>query len=271
MARTTVEIFEGRDFGIVHDFDEKPYTIDFALHNHDDLYEVMLLLDGDCEFFVEGNTYRIEPRDVIFTRPFEMHKIICHPKRVYNRIILYIRADYFKKNNCENFLDIFENRGLGTGNCISRDIAERGLKDCISRLYMYCEDKAYDVAERIVFEMLYLMNECKGMSDNFYVKDERVRNMIIYINGHLCEDLSLDMLAKEFFVAKNYMCRVFKKYTGHTISRYISSKRIMLVQELHRSGQNLMQASLNAGFNSYANFYKTYVKQMGVSPREMNK
>lgn len=271
MARKTVEIFPNRDFGIVHDIDEKPHIIDFQLHNHDDLYEVVLLLDGDCEFCVEGNTYRLEPRDIIFTRPFEMHKIVCLSERTYNRIILYIKSDYFKNNNCEEFLDIFENRQLGTGNCISRDIADRALKDCMSRLYMYSEGKAYDVAEHTLFEFLYLMNECKGMSDNFYVKDERVRKMIIYINGHLSENLSLDTLAKEFFVAKNYMCKVFKKNTGHTISQYISYKRIMLVQELHRNGQNLMQASLNAGFNSYANFYKAYVKQMGESPREMNK
>lgn len=271
MARKTVEIFEGRDFGIVHDIDERPNTIDFQLHNHDDLYEVVLLVDGDCEFCVEGNTYRLEPSDIILTRPFEMHKIVCLTERTYNRIILYVKTDYFKNNNCEEFLNIFENRSLGTGNCISRDIADRALKDCMRRLYTYSEKKAYDVAERTVFEFLYLMNECKVMSDNFYVKDERVRKLIMYINGHLSEDLSLDALAKVFFVAKNYMCKIFKKHTGHTINQYINYKRIMLAQELHRSGQSLMQACLNAGFNSYSNFYKAYVKQMGESPREMNK
>lgn len=271
MARQTVEIFENRDFGIVHDVDEKPNIIDFQLHNHDDLYEVVLLLDGDCEFCVEGNTYRLEPRDIILTRPFEMHKIVCLSERTYNRIILYIKSDYFKKNNCEKFLDIFEKRQLGTGNCISRDIADRFLKDCISRLYQYSEKEEYDVAEHVLFEFLYLMNECKGMSDNLYVKDERIRNMIIYINSHLSENLSLDFLAKEFFVAKTYMCKMFKKNTCHTISQYINYKRIMLVQELHRKGHNLMHASMEAGFNSYANFYKAYVKQIGEAPKEMNK
>lgn len=278
MARKTVEIFPGRDFGIVHDIDEKPHKIDFQLHNHNDLYhshnnvyEVVLLLDGDCEFCVEGNTYRLEPRDIVYTSPFEMHKMVCLSERTYNRMILYIKSSYFDNNNCEQFRDIFENRLLGVGNCISRNIADRALKDCISRLYLYAEEKAYDVAERTVFEFLYLINECKGMSDNLYVKDKRVREMIMYINEHLSENLSLDKLAKEFFVAKNYMCKVFKKNTGHTINQYINSKRIMLVQELHQSGQNLMQASLNAGFNSYANFYKAYVKQTGESPREMTK
>ncbi len=270
MAEKTVKIFEGRDFGIERKIDSKPNIIDFELHNHDDLYEVLLLLGGDCEFCVEGNTYRLEAHDIIFTRPFELHKMACLSEKTYDRIILYIKSDYFKNNNCGEFLDIFENRPLGTGNRISRDIANRALRDCMNRMYLYAEEKAYDVLEKVIFEFLYLINDSREMADTFYVKDERVRKMIMYINGNLAENLSLDMLSKEFFVAKNYMCRIFKKHTGYTINRYISNKRIMLAQELHRNGQNLMQASLNAGFNSYANFYKAYVKQTGKSPRGMN-
>lgn len=88
----------------------------------------------------------------------------------------------------------------------------------------------------------------------------------LYINAHLSDNLSLDILAKEFFTAKNYMCRVFKNYTGYTINQYINYKRILFAQELHKNGQSLLQASMNAGFNSYANFYKAYVKQIGKCP-----
>ena len=59
MARQTVEIFQNNSFGIVHDIDEKPNNINFQLHNHDDIYEIVLLLKGDCEFFVEGDSYKL--------------------------------------------------------------------------------------------------------------------------------------------------------------------------------------------------------------------
>lgn len=269
MARQTIEIFPGRSFGVVHDTDEKPNTINFQLHNHDDIYEIVLLLNGDCEFCVEGNSYRLQPLDVVFTRPFELHHIVCLSERTYDRIILYVKSDYFRKYNCEEFLDIFTNRELGTGNLIPYSLTDHTLYDCMNRLLSYCEDSEYNVAEKTVYEFLYLINRYKNNSAEFYTKDERVRNIIMYINDHLSKDLNLDMLSKEFFIAKQYMCKVFKNNTGYTINQYISYKRILLVQELHRSGQNLMQASLNAGFNSYANFYKAYVKQTGKSPKEM--
>lgn len=271
MPKQTVEMIPGRDFGVFHDIDEKPNLIDFALHNHEDLYEIVMLLEGDCEFRVEGTTYHLQPRDIVFTRPFELHRIVCLTERTYSRIVIFIRADYFKKYSCERFLDLFENRQLGTRNCISKDVGGHALHDCVNRIYTYSEKGEYDVAERTIYELLYLMNNCKAVSDNFYVNDERVRKMILYINENLSGDLSLDALAKKFYVANNYMCRLFKKYTGYTLNQYISRKRIMLVQELHRSGKNLTEACLSAGFNSYSNFYKMYVKLMGTSPRGMDK
>jgi AraC-like DNA-binding protein len=269
MARKTVEIFENMDFGIVHDIDQQPNVNDFTLHNHDDLYEIVLLVEGDCEFHVEGNTYRLKPNDIVFTRPFEMHKMSFVSKCTYDRIIVYIKQDYLKNHNCEKFLNIFQNRQIGTGNCISNDIANIELRNCIYRLNQYGAEKAYDVAEHTVFEFLYLMNGSKNSLENFYVKDKRVRDIIMYINSNLSNDLNLDVIADRFFISKHYLCNIFKKFTGHTVIQYINYKRIMMVQEFCRNGQSLIQASLNAGFNSYANFYKAYVKQFNTPPRSM--
>lgn len=270
MARKTVEIFPGRSFGIVHDTDDNPSTIRFALHNHEDIYETVLLLDGDCEFYVEGNTYKLNPGDIVFTRPFELHRMKCLSDRKYERLILYVKSDFFKEQGCEKYLELFENRDLGTGNHIVQDIKDRTLVDCMHRLGMYRMGKEYDVAEKVVYEFLYLINRYKNKLSAFSTRDERVRNIIMYINDHLTENISLDVIAKQFFLAKQYMCKVFKKNTGYTIYQYISYKRILLAQELHRNGQSLTQASMNAGFNDYANFYKTYMKYTGKSPKHMD-
>lgn len=270
MARQTVEIFQNNSFGIVHDIDEKPNNINFQLHNHDDIYEIVLLLKGDCEFFVEGNSYKLQPHDIVFTRPFEFHHIKCLSEKIYDRIILYIKADYFNEHNCQKFLDIFQNRKLGTGNLISYSMTDHALNYCMNRIYDYCEKKAYDVANKLIYEFLYLINQYKNNLSSLCTRDERIRNIIIYINDNLSENINLDILSKKFFITKQYMCKLFKLNTGYTINQYINYKRILLVQKLHRNGQSLIQSSMNAGFNNYANFYKTYVKYTGKSPKEMD-
>lgn len=262
--------FPNTAYWIVHNTDERPDTMEFKLHNHDNLYEIVLLLDGDCEFHVEGNVYKLKPNDIMFTRPFELHRMSFLSDKVYDRIILYITADYFADEHTKEFLDIFENRELGTGNLVMSDITDNSLYECMMRIMKYSDEGAYKVANNVLAEMLYLLNKSKNTDEFYYTKNERIRDIIMYINNNLTEDLSLDKISNEFFITKHYMCKIFKKFTGHSIHQYISYKRILLAQELHKKGQSLIHASMNAGFNSYTNFYKAYVKQNGLPPKSMN-
>ncbi|MGN0162479.1 MAG: helix-turn-helix domain-containing protein [Candidatus Ornithomonoglobus sp.] len=264
-----IKILPGMNFTVVHKLDDEPDMLEFKLHNHDDIYEIVFLLSGDCEFVVEGNTYKIRPHDMVFTRPFEFHHIVCLSSRTYERIILYIKADYFRQHDCGELLDIFVNRELGTGNIVPADITDNSIRECLNRIFRYYTDKAYKIADACVCEFLYLLNKSKRAETDAYAKNERIRDIIMYINNNLTEELRLDDISRRFFIDKHYLCKSFKKNTGFTVSQYINYKRILLVQELHRGGQTLLQASLNAGFNSYAHFYKMYIKQMGKPPKSM--
>ncbi len=264
-----IEFLPGLDFSVAHKTTLNPTEIEFELHNHDDYYEIDLLIDGNCEFIVEGNAYKLKPCDIFLSRPFEFHHIACLSNKTYERIIIHIRTDYFAKNDCEEFLDIFRNRKIGTGNLLSFDIVGKSIMNCIQRLYEYYNENATKAANGVMTELLYLINNAKTKTDDFYAKNERIRDIIVYINRNITEEISLDELSEKFFIDKYYLCKTFKKSTGHTIKQYINSKRIVLAQEFHRNGQTLLQASLNAGFNSYAHFYKTYIKQTGKSPSSM--
>lgn len=253
-------------FSIVHKQNNSPNRIDYKLHSHEDIYEIVWLLNGDCEFEVEGNTYKIKPGDIVFTRPFELHHILCLTEKMYERVILYIRTDFFKKRNCGKYLDIFENRELGTGNLVYSKITDNSLRSCMKRLLDYYNRGAFDVAEALVTEFLYLINNTNRISDDWYTRNERIREIIMYINNNLTERLSLDEISSEFYIDKAYLCKSFKRNTGYTVNHYINYKRILLAQELRRNGQTWLQASMNAGFNSYAHFYKTYLKHMGKKP-----
>ena len=47
MTEKTVKIFPNMYFGLTHCYDEVPDNNDFKLHNHDDVYEIVLFLSGD--------------------------------------------------------------------------------------------------------------------------------------------------------------------------------------------------------------------------------
>ena len=138
----------------------------------------------------------------------------------------------------------------------------------IMKMNGYIRDKAYIIAKSVLMEFLYLLNHISEPVTIPVAEDQRIKDMLTYLNDHLTEPLSLDILSQKFFINKYHLCRVFKTITGYTINQYIITKRLMLAHELSKKGQSLLEASTNAGFNSYAHFYKMHKKHFGKPPKD---
>lgn len=273
MVNEIINEFYDKDYPYGFDY---VYTInyepkndeEFRLHNHNDRYEIMLFLAGDAEFHIEGNIYRSHPHDVYIVRPLEMHHNYFLSSQQYSRIIIHLKMDFFKQNNCKELENIFINRELGIDCQIPAYIVNIRMYHLIMKMDGYLKNNAYNIAKCVLLEFLYLLNNILEPLTIPVAADKRINEVLIYINRHLDQDITLDDLSASFFVSKYYLCRTFKQVTGYTINHYINYKRLLLTRELHANGQTLLEASINAGFNNYSHFYRMYRKEFGVSPRE---
>jgi AraC-like DNA-binding protein len=93
-----------------------------------------------------------------------------------------------------------------------------------------------------------------------------VLRVIEYVNSHLNEELSLDDIARDFFISKYHLCRIFHKQTGASIFTYYNTKRMALAQQMINSGESATAVALRLGFRDYSTFYRTFRKQTGHSP-----
>lgn len=89
-----------------------------------------------------------------------------------------------------------------------------------------------------------------------------------YIDAHLTAALSLDDLARQFFVSKYYLCRSFKAQCGQSVQKYIRKQRLSLALSLIQNGDTASSASYRAGFGDYSTFYRAYKQINGKSPME---
>ena len=89
-----------------------------------------------------------------------------------------------------------------------------------------------------------------------------------YIDSHLTASLSLEELARQFFVSKFYLCRVFKTQCKLPVGQYIRQKRIELAASMMQSGETASSAAFCAGFGDYSTFYRAHKKISGKSPME---
>lgn len=79
-------------------------------------------------------------------------------------------------------------------------------------------------------------------------------------------------LARRCGVSEAYLSRVFARQVGVPLTRYQNSARLQRFLELHRAlerQRTIAEAVYEAGFGSYAQFYKVFVHAYGRGPREL--
>lgn len=239
-------------------------------HIDKDIFAVVILLDGDMDYVIEGQRLHMNKYDVVLVNNHELHHNIIKENSPCDFILLMVNLDFFIKNDCTDFSDMVFSRALGTGNIIpSKDVLDSGIFDIFMKLEDYTaeEKMPLSVIKSVIVELLYNLN--RQIETTSPKKHHSMAELLEYINDNLTSDLSLEVIAKKFFFTKEYLCRAFKEQTGFTIKKYITYKRIAVVQELSSKGVSLTEASIEAGFNSYSSFYRAYSSFMKESPRKI--
>jgi AraC-like DNA-binding protein len=98
--------------------------------------------------------------------------------------------------------------------------------------------------------------------------NERIQDILKYLNDNLHEPISLDHLTKKFYISKNHLNVLFRKETGITINQYIRIKRLVLARREIRNGCTAEEAAYKVGFNDYSNFYRAYKAFFGIIPSD---
>jgi len=95
------------------------------------------------------------------------------------------------------------------------------------------------------------------------------KEMILYLEDHYGEDISLDDLAGQFRRTPEYLCGIFKAATGETISHYLRRIRIHRAKVLlmERPDAPLREIAEACGFRSLSYFGKVFRETTGFTPQ----
>lgn len=259
-------------FDYIKRYDESPKRQDFMLHNHDSTSEILFFLKGDSEFRVEGTVYKMHPYDIVIAGSHEMHRMwhnsLLHS---YERVVISIKDRFFLKNSCDEFKRIFSGRKLGINNLYKAEVVKNnGIDSIFNEIesYIQDDDASKDIAIKSkIIDLLYKLNRISVKSDSGVKNLGIIKDILMYINDNITSPMTLDDIAAHFYISKYHLCHKFKQHTGLTIGKYVNHKRLLRARELCESGKSLTDASMEAGFGNYSNFYKVYVKEFAESPR----
>lgn len=266
------------NFKIFHIRDKK--DIKFEYHHHD-FSKIVILIDGDLTYYIEGKAYILKPWDILFVNKNEIHKPVVNPNKYYERIVIWLNPDFMAKyaqgNN--DLLKCFEvavknNYNLLRLNMKSIEIIKNLIQD-IQSCNNSNEFGSEILKESLFVQLMVLMNRLFLNSDkNRDIEDiqydKTIEGVLNYINSNLENDLSIDTIASEFFISKYYLMRKFKNQIGSSIHNYVVQKRLILARSLISDGLSMSSVCSRCGFNDYSSFVRAFKKVYGVSPSNYN-
>lgn len=101
---------------------------------------------------------------------------------------------------------------------------------------------------------------------------QRYYRIMKNISENYEEKISMEIIAQEEFISKNYMSQFFKKMVGINFTDYLNSRRTEIAQKLLLATDlNLQEISLKSGFSDAKYFYKNFKKWYGSTPYEHKK
>lgn len=99
--------------------------------------------------------------------------------------------------------------------------------------------------------------------------DNLVEKIILYISKNFKNDITLDVLAKEFSVSRCYISRIFSNTIKMSFTNYISLIRAEYAAVLIRSTDDSITNIYNcSGFSSQSTFNRAFKRIYNMSPRE---
>lgn len=227
------------------------------------VWQLFFGVSGGGEFFIDGIRAVLRPGQIALLAP--------HTRHGYHSLggdwVLHYLG--FDGPLCQRLLAIL---GLGE----SGIYVPASPKDFLSRLRALERVAASPEASpsRSSAELYALLLELsEGLTR---LPDSRVgegdsleKEMILYLEDHFSDDISLDMLAAHFHRTPEHLCSCFKAATGETVMHYLRRIRIhqAKIRLLDSPDTSLREIAKQCGFHSASYFGKVFREASGFTPQ----
>lgn len=273
-AFNTRQYMQSKDFEAFYYSDLNFQTL--PAHTHD-YYEFYLFLEGDLDLEISGHASPLHPGDMVLVPPGVSHHALMHSSdRPYRRFVLWVSQEYAARLLKESPDYVFlMQRAATSGRCYYH-FYEAEFSSIQSRLIRLLEEFHSNRYGRNAAVYLALNDLLLYMNRIIYEREHPVvsgsgdlmQEITLFIDEHLTEDLSLDVLADHVCLSKYYIAHYFKDNLGISIHQYITKKRLQSCSEAIAAGSDITRTFDEYGFRDYSSFYRMFRKEYGMSPRE---
>ena len=229
-------------------------------------YEILYVIQGNVEVLIEGASYKPAPESLLLIPPHHTHGFIVNSARLYKRTTIHFFPEILEQEERNLLLGIFQTPHLYFSDIdsIRINFLAEELKNC----------KTMETAlQKIKFK--HLLISLLADIHQLYIRtvihtapprNRQINSVLSYLNENITEDISLEQLARQFNISKDYLNKLFNREIGTTVHHYIQVKRLILARQDIRQGFGIEEAAFKAGFKDYSCFFRAYKSFFGIKP-----
>ncbi len=252
-------------------------------------FELVLIKEGNGTQCINYNEYTYEKGSMFLLPPLKCHSFQVEKSTQF--VFLKFTSDFFQNHiqgeiSTDNWFQraayILSNYNQLPGDVIHSELDRQHLFSLINLILKenqnYSAFSASLIKSFMTSILEILLRNIKQSSYNELEvsteKDERITNLMIYINEHLAEPqlLKVENLAKTFLLSPTYLSEYFRKKANMSLRAYIIKAKLKLVEiRLLNSNYTLTEIANELSFTDVSHLSKTFKKHIGISMRDFKK
>jgi len=228
---------------------------------YDTEYVMVIVLDGETEYIINGRKYLASKNDLIIFAPKLVRTGRTNPQHPWSFISIIFRMDlneeameYFNKS-----ILIWRNSGEPL-----RKLFVEASRAWTGKNPLF-QVKCCLTATEILYKIL--LSEMPYHKVPHIKKLEKARNTI---QENFRQELSVEELAESIDMSVSYFRRLFHEAYGYSPMQYIMNLRIENARDLLLSGEvNVTEAARLSGFEDIYYFSTLFKRKTGSTPTEL--
>ncbi|MGI2264009.1 MULTISPECIES: helix-turn-helix domain-containing protein [unclassified Staphylococcus] len=219
---------------------------------------IYLVISGMIHFQKVKSNFIFHRGDVFVVYDFEENLIIHREGMLACISVNNLSYHRFTLINQENLLEKYK---------LSKLITET----YITTLKNILENNSFNGDIGVIKLINYLNLSQANIYGQLTYSNKLIKNVVEYINQHYKQPLTLNLIAKNFYVNSSYLSREFSKKMNISLIKYIKKVKIYsLSRELLTNG-NSESIWVDYGFRSYNTYLRDFKNVMQMTPKDFIK
>lgn len=259
------------------------YAKDYAFYGErHDFWEMVYIDRGEAEIVADTSGYTLSQGYAVFHKPGEYHNIWAN-KKFANSVIITFSSQSESMNFFKNKILPFDEESkyllgkiLGEAkNYFSEPLNIVELKKMTKQkgAPFGGEQLIRRYLEELLIHLVRTGHKTPPPSSLRIAAEEGqqkiVDSVISYLKDNIENPITLDSVVENIAFSKTYLKTLFRKKTGTTIIKYLTSLRIDRAKQLLSEGSSTVsEISVLCGFSTVHYFSNTFKKETGMTPTE---